>query len=303
MAADPIRFYNRYAQALETEQVFGERWLRFAYENPIGQAGVWLLARRKFFSAYYGWKMNRRRSQLRVLPFISQYDIDVEEFAKSAFDYRSFNEFFYRELKPECRPIAEGARVAVLPADGRHLVFPNVEEAAGFYVKGAKFSLEELFADASLASEFAGAAMLISRLCPVDYHRFHFPVEGMPGPAHLISGWLYSVSPIALRRNIRCLVQNKRMLTLIETEAFGRVAMFEVGATNVGSIRQNYVEGRTIAKGEEKGFFAFGGSCVITVFQRGRIQFAPDLVEQSAAYIETYARMGDVLGTCAGNYK
>jgi len=297
MAADPIRFYNRYAQALETEQVFGEAWLRFAYENPIGRAGVWLFARRKLFSAYYGWKMNRGRSQRRVLPFIAKYDLNVDEFAKSAFDYRSFNEFFYRALKPECRPITEGRDVAVLPADGRHLVFPNVEAADGFYVKGSKFSLEDLFADASLANEFAGGAMLISRLCPVDYHRFHFPVEGLPGRAHLISGWLYSVSPIALRRNIGYLVQNKRMLTLIETEAFGRVAMFEVGATNVGSIRQSYVEDRAIAKGEEKGLFAFGGSCVITVFQRGRIQFAADLVEQSAAHIETYARMGDVLGT------
>jgi len=300
MAADPIRFYNRYTQVLETEQIFGERWLRFAYGNPVGRAGVWLLARRKLFSAYYGWKMSRRRSQLRVLPFIAKYDLDVEEFAKSAFDYRSFNEFFYRALKQECRPIAEGAGVAVLPADGRHLVFPDVEAADGFYVKNAKFSLEELFGDISLATEFAGGAMLISRLCPVDYHRFHFPVEGQPGTARLINGWLYSVSPIALRRNIDYLVQNKRMLTLIETETFGRVAMFEVGATNVGSIRQNYVEGRAAAKGEEKGLFAFGGSCVITVFQRGRIQFAPDLVAQSAAHIETYARMGDVLGSCSG---
>jgi len=303
MAADPIRFYNRYTQELETEQIFGERWLRFAYENPVGRAGVWLLARRKLFSAYYGWKMSRRRSQLRVLPFIAKYDLDVEEFAKSAFDYRSFNEFFYRALKPECRPIAKGAGVAVLPADGRHLVFPDVEAADGFYVKGAKFSLEELFGDTSLANEFAGGAMLISRLCPVDYHRFHFPVEGQPGTARLIKGWLYSVSPIALRRNIGYLVQNKRMLTLIETEEFGRVAMFEVGATNVGSIRQSYVEGRAAAKGEEKGLFAFGGSCVITVFQRGRIQFAPDLVAQSATHIETYARVGDVLGSCRGGSK
>jgi len=297
MAADPLCFYNRYTQALETEQIFGERWLRFAYENPLGRAGVWLFARRKFFSAYYGWKMSLRRSQLRVLPFIAQYDLNVDEFAKSAFDYRSFNEFFYRALKPECRPIAEGAGVAVLPADGRHLVFPDVDAADGFYVKGATFSLVELFGDEGLAREFAGGAMLISRLCPVDYHRFHFPVDGQPGPARLRNGWLYSVSPIALRRNIRYLVQNKRMLTLIETESFGRVAMLEVGATNVGSIRQNYVEGRAVAKGEEKGLFAFGGSCVITVFQKGRIQFAADLVEQSAAHIETYARMGDALGT------
>jgi len=294
--AEPIRYYNRYTQTLETERIFGEKWLRFAYEKPLGRAGVWLFARRKFFSAYYGWKMNKRRSALKIIPFIAEYDLDVDEFAKRAFDYRTFNEFFYRSLKPESRPINAEADTVVLPADGRHLAFPNVDMAEGFYVKGAKFTLAELLGDAALAEKFAGGAMLISRLCPVDYHRFHFPVAGQPSEARLINGYLYSVSPIALRHNIRYLVENKRMITLVESPVFGTVAMIEVGATNVGTIRQTYVEGRAVAKGEEKGFFAFGGSCVITLFQEDRICFAGDLVTQSANHIETYARMGDVLG-------
>lgn len=294
--AEPIRYYNRYTQTLETERIFGEKWLRFAYEKPLGRAGVWLFARRKFFSAYYGWKMNKRRSALKIIPFIAEYDLDVDEFAKRAFDFRTFNEFFYRSLKPESRPINAEADTAVLPADGRHLAFPNVDTAGGFYVKGAKFTLAELLGDPALADKFAGGAMLISRLCPVDYHRFHFPVAGQPSEARLINGYLYSVSPIALRRNIRYLVENKRMITLVESPVFGTVAMIEVGATNVGTIRQTYVEDRAVAKGEEKGFFAFGGSCVITLFQKDRIRFADDLVTQSANCVETYARMGDVLG-------
>ncbi|MEY3773221.1 MAG: Phosphatidylserine decarboxylase proenzyme, partial [Verrucomicrobiota bacterium] len=153
-----------------------------------------------------------------------------------------------------------------------------------------------LLGDAVLAEKFAGGAMLISRLCPVDYHRFHYPAAGTPAEPRLINGWLYSVSPIALRRNIRYLAQNKRVLTLLETPAFGTVAILEVGATNVGSIRQSGVPGRPVAKGEEKGYFKFGGSCVITLFQRGRIRFESDLVTQSAQGIETYAKMGDRLG-------
>ena len=235
-------------------------------------------------------------SSNRVLPFIAKYNVDVDEFTKSAFDYRTFNEFFYRALKPEARPIAAGETVAVFPADGRHLVFPNVDTAEGFYVKGAKFTLVELLGDAALAARFAGGAMLISRLCPVDYHRFHFPVDGMPGEPRLINGWLYSVSPVALRRNLRYLVQNKREITLVESPQFGTVAVIEVGATNVGTIRQSFVPGRTVAKGSEKGLFAFGGSCVITLFQPGRIRFDADLVTQSAQFVETYARMGDRLG-------
>ena len=297
MPAEPIHYFDRYAGAVKTEEVYGEGWLRFAYENPAGRLFVWLLARRALFSQWYGRKMNKPESSFEILPFIAKYGLNSDEFAKSPFDYKTFNQFFYRALKPEARPVAAGEKIAVFPADGRHLAFPDVDAAEGFYVKGSKFSLGELLGDAGLAQTFAGGSMLISRLCPVDYHRFHFPVSGVPAENRLINGWLYSVSPVALRRNIRYLVENKRELTLIESPAFGTVAMLEVGATNVGSILQSFTAGRPVTKGEEKGFFAFGGSCVITLFARGRIRFDDDIVAQSAQCRETYARMGDRLGS------
>jgi phosphatidylserine decarboxylase len=316
MPANSIRFYNRYTGQIEAEQIYGEGWLRFAYENPAGRFFLWALAKRAIFSSWYGWRMNMGSekpallpliqivrkmlgagdSSTRILPFIATYNLNVDEFAKSAFDYKTFNEFFYRALKPEARPIAPGEKVAVFPADGRHLAIPDLSGSAGFYVKGSTFDLAELLGDAALAEKFAGGSMLISRLCPVDYHRFHFPVNGVPNESRLINGWLYSVSPVALRRNVRYLVENKREVTLIESPEFGTVAMLEVGATNVGTIRQGYVPGRVVAKGDEKGFFAFGGSCVITVFQRGRIRFDADLVKAGAEHLELYARMGDHLG-------
>jgi len=294
--SEPIRYYDRYDQTIKTEKVYGERWLRWAYDNPVGRFTVWLFAKRKLFSWYYGFRMNRPGSDLRVFKFVLDYDIDVSEFQKSPFDFKSFNQFFYRALKPESRPIAQGLGVAVMPADGRHLAFPNVDTAEGFYVKGFKFSLGELLGDEGLAETFAGGSMLISRLCPSDYHRFHYPVSGIPGEPRLINGFLYSVSPIALRRNIRYLVQNKRYVTLVEAPEFGPVALLEVGATNVGSVVQGFIPGRAVVKGEEKGMFAFGGSCVITLFQEGRIMFDADLVAQSMNCIETYAKMGDQLG-------
>ncbi len=300
LSPEPLRYFDRYERKMKVEKIFGERWLRFAYENPVGRFAVWLVAKRSLFSWYYGHKMKDRRSDMLIYKFIADYDVDATEFARSAFDYKTFNEFFHRALKPEARPIDPGAATAVLPADGRHLAFPDVDRADGFYVKGATFTLEELLGDDALAGRFAGAAMLISRLCPSDYHRFHFPVAGTPSEARLVRGKLYSVSPIALRRNILYLVRNKRFVTTLESPEFGTVAMVEVGATNVGSIIQSFVPERPVKKGEEKGMFAFGGSCVITLFQKGRITFDADLVAQSAGNIETYARMGDRLGIAAG---
>lgn len=296
MSDGPIRYYHRARQAVETEQVYGEGWLRWTYESAAGRLALRLFVRRALLSRYYGWQMARRYSASRVLPFIVKYDLDVDEFVKSPFAFKSFNDFFFRALKPTARPIAPGDQVAVLPADGRHLAVPRLDAAHGFYAKGQKFSLAALLDGDALAAEFAGGAMLISRLCPVDYHRFHFPVAGTAGEPRLINGWLYSVSPVALRRNLSYLWENKRMVTLVDSPAFGKVAMVEIGATMVGSILQTFSPGKPVRKGEEKGMFKFGGSCVITVFQPGRITFDADLVAQGAQQREVYARMGERLG-------
>ena len=303
MAGETIEFFNRYTGKIEIEEIYGEGWLRFAYDHPAGRFLLWLLVKRAVFSHLYGWQMSKRISAHRVLPFIIKYNLDVDEFAKSPYDFKTFNEFFSRRLKKQARPIAEGENVAVFAADGRHLAFPDIDAADGFYAKGKKFSLAELLGEGSLpegervlAKEFAGGAMVISRLCPVDYHRFHFACAGVPGDPKLLNGALYSVSPIALRTRVGYLVQNKRVLTLIESAVFGTIACMEVGATNVGSILQTFVPGRLATKGEEKGLFKFGGSCVIMIFQKGRITLDADIVEQSRQCRETYARMGDRLG-------
>lgn len=296
MPAEPIRYLHRAKKTIETEQVYGERWLRWTYETVPGRLALHLLVKRALLSRYYGWRMTRPFSASQVLPFIVDYNLEAGEFVKSPFAFKTFNEFFYRALKPGARPIAPGEKVAVLPADGRHLVFPKLDDTKGFYAKGQKFDLAAFIGDTALTVEFAGGAMVISRLCPVDYHRFHFPVAGQAGEARLINGWLYSVSPIALRRNLAYLWENKRMVTVIESAEFGRVLMVEIGATMVGSIFQSYVPGRPFAKGAEKGQFSFGGSCVVTLFQADRVRFDADLVKASAEGLEVYAKMGERLG-------
>ena len=297
MSQEPVVYFHRQRREMAEEKIPGEFWLRWLYSSSIsGRIALHVLAKRALLSWWYGRQMEKPRSVHKVLPFIVEHDLDVDEFAKQAMTYHTFNEFFYRKLKDGARPIDADPAGVALPADGRHLVFPNVDDADGFYVKGDRFDLAELIGGELVAKQFAGGAMLISRLAPVDYHRFHFPCACTPGRAQEIGGALYSVNPIALRRNVRYLVQNKRMLTLLDTERFGTVATIEVGATMVGSIRQTYLAGTKVAKGDEKGMFKFGGSCVITVFQKGRIAFDADLIEQSAQFTETYAKMGERCG-------
>ena len=291
----PIHYFNRSTGAMETEAVYGEGFLRWAYGNPFGRLTVALAVKRAWFSRWYGWRMDQPQSRHKIAPFLSEYGLDTDEFAEPVESYPSFNAFFYRRLKPAARPVDTDAEVAVFPADGRHLAIQEVDAQAAFYIKGQRFDLARFIGDPELAEAFAGGSLLISRLCPVDYHRFHFPVSGRAGPAELLPGSLRSVSPLALRRNLSILWENRRERTLIESAAFGKVLVFEIGATCVGGIHQSYVPG-VIRKGDEKGFFSFGGSCVATLFQRGAIRFDADLLEHASHAIEVYARMGERCG-------
>jgi phosphatidylserine decarboxylase len=163
-------------------------------------------------------------------------------------------------------------------------------------VKGAMFDLATLLQNDALAKRYHEGAIVLSRLCPVDYHRFHFPVSGIATAPKLIDGPLFSVNPIALKQNIRIFTSNKRAVTEIDSPEFGKVLMLEIGATCVGSFEYSYKPG-TVDKGAEKGFFKFGGSSTITIFEPNRITLAVDLVEKSKEGMELYARIGDVMGS------
>lgn len=300
MPAAPITFYNRLTGQLETEAVYGEGFLRFTYESPLGALPLHALVKRAAFSRWYGRLMDAPASRAKIAPFLATYGLDVSEFADAPESFRTFNEFFYRKLKPQARPIAPGDDVITFPADGRHFVLPDIADCDDFFIKGTRFDLPALLRDGARSERFAHGSMLISRLCPVDYHRFHFPCVGTPGAARQINGPLYSVSPIALRSRASIHWENKREITVLRTPALGDVLLLEVGATCVGSIVQTYTPGAAVEKGAEKGYFRFGGSCFITIFEPGKIQFSEDLIKHSQAGREVYARMGDVAAHARG---
>ena len=241
--------------------------------------------------------MDQHGSRQKIAPFIEQYGLDASEFERRPEEFASFNEFFYRKLKPESRPIDSDPRSIVFPADGRHLCIPDLSQCEGLFVKGEMFDLQTLLRDSELAQRYASGSLVLSRLCPVDYHRFHFPVSGIPGATRLINGPLYSVNPIALCQNINILAANKRTLTILETESLGQVLLLEIGATCVGSICQTYDEEVAVTKGDEKGYFRFGGSSTITIFEHDRVRFEDVLVENSQQHRELYARIGDRMAT------
>jgi len=293
-----IVFYDRYEGRLRTEVIYGEKPLRWAYETALGRLCLESVIKRRWFSRLYGRWADSRQSAKEIAPFLTRFGIDPNEFLDPVESFRTFNEFFYRQLRPEARPLAPGNGTVLFPADGRHLLVSDLSAESTIFAKGRRFDLAKLLGNEELGHSYHGGSAVISRLCPTDYHRFHFPLEGDAEEPRLINGSLYSVNPIALARSLRYLHENKRRITSVRHPVIGRYLFLEVGATNVGGIVDSGKPGH-VRKGDEKGYFRFGGSMVMTLFPTGRFLPAGDLAEQSAAGIELYARMGDQMGSIA----
>ncbi len=296
-----IRYIDRTTQREEKEEVYGRAFLEILYGKKwflrlISWGLLPIFARISFFSYLYGKMQKTSLSRLKIAPFMRRFRVDGSEFADSVQSFCSFNDFFIRKLRPEARPIVIGNDVAVLPADARYFIFPKVAQADGFFIKGKKMFLPELVQDSILAERYAEGSMVMARLCPTDYHRFHFPCNGLPEQAREISGPLFSVNPLALKARKNILIENKRVLTRFHTKNFGTILYIEVGATYVGSIHQTFIPGELYAKGDEKGYFSFGGSCLLLLFEPGRIAFDQDLLDGSARGLEVRGLLGQSLG-------
>jgi phosphatidylserine decarboxylase len=297
-----VHYVDRATGKVESEKIYGKKALLLLYGNsPTSRFfSLFLLPLLAYFpwiSKWYGILQRRPKSREKIDSFIETYGIDTSEFREKSF--ASFNDFFIRKLKPECRPIVADPLKLAMPADGRYLVFPNVGKAEGFYVKGQKFDLSSFLLDPPYARRYEDGAMMIVRLCPTDYHRFHFPCDGVASKPCKVKGPLFSVNPIALRKRLSILSENKRMITEIEAGPFGTILYVEIGATCVGTIHQTYPFDAPVKKGDEKGYFSFGGSCIVLLFEKGRIQLDADLIENTKRGLETKANFGESLATLA----
>jgi len=294
-----LLYFDRYESRLKSEGIYGENPLRWAYETTLGRLCLEGIIKRRWFSRLYGRWADTSGSAKEIAPFLERFGVDAADFVEDPATFRTFNEFFHRRLKPQSRPIAAGEKTISFPADGRHFYIPDLSRESHLYAKGQRLELAELLGDEALATRFACGSAVLSRLCPTDYHRFHFPLDGECGTPRLINGDLYSVNPIALSRGLGYLLENKRRITRVTRPDIGEYLFLEIGATNVGSIVDTCAPGTRVARGEEKGYFRFGGSMTIVIFSENSFVPAPDLAAQSAAGIELYARMGDAMGNLA----
>lgn len=297
MNANQIQYVERTTRRIEQEHLYAERALRYLYGKKGCAACVRMLfGRFPLISKLVGFWQKGGWTRGKIAPFIATHKIDSSEFVKPVEAFSSFNDFFVRKLKAEARPLAQGEKVAIMPADGRYRFVSDVTAQSSFLVKGQSFSLEHFVQDKKLAKRYQGGSLALCRLAPCDYHRFHFAFDCTPTQARLIQGPLFSVNPIAVCQNIAYLFENRRMVSELDTLHFGKVLAVEIGATSVGTIHQTFVAGRPYKKGDEKGFFSFGGSAIALLFEKGKIEFDRDLLEATSCGLEVRALFGQSLG-------
>ena len=282
-----VEYIDRASGERVTESVMGDKALRFAYETLLGRTLWSVLFGSKAISAFMGRRYDSPKSRKCIAKLAAIPGCRAEEAEKPIGEYSCFNEFFTRRLKPGSRPFGDGI---ASPADGRLMLYLGADADAPFPLKGATRSLRKIVGGDNGPDFSSGKYdIAVVRLAPVDYHRFHFPCDcSTPEPPLVIPGEYHSVNPIALLKRPDVYVDNERQVVACDA-SFGRFWMIDVGAFGVGTIVQSY-RGQTHAKGEERGYFKFGGSTVVVITRAGALSFDSDLVDNSAAGIETRVR-------------
>lgn len=291
-----IKFYDRKSKKYEIELVAGEKYLNWTYSSRLGMNLLEIFIKKKAFSKLYGWYCDTKISRSKIKSFVKSLDIDMSMVEKSEGEFTSFNDFFIRKLKKSARPFSNEKNILISPAEGRLFAYENIDLNNIMQIKGINYSLNELIQNKAIASKYAGGTCLIFRLCPTDYHRFHFIDDGLCEKSSKINGAYYSVNPVALKKIPKLFCENKREWSVFHSENFKDILYVEVGATCVGSILQTYTPDSKIEKGDEKGYFKFGGSTVVVFLQKDAAKIDNDIIEQTKLGYETRILMGEKIG-------
>jgi len=291
----PILLYDRKTGSIREEEIFEKDVMEFFYGSWLGFFITETFLKHRWATELYARLQHGPGSKAKIRSFVENYGVNPDEVEHPIESYNTFNEFFIRRLKPSARPIDRNPDSLISIADCRLAAYP-IREDTVYPVKAKSFTVAELVGDRQLASNYLGGWCLIFRLAPVDYHRFGYVDDCEQSPVEAINGFYRSVHPLSLSRMKAVFTENRREYCVLKTANFGEVIHIDVGATGVGRIVQNHPNGGVFARGEEKGYFEFGGSTVILLLKPGAAKIDEEIAEYSSRGIETIVKYGEKIG-------
>ncbi len=233
--------------------------------------------------------LDSRFSKPMIKRYIKNYKINMDEYEECS--YKSFNDFFVRKRKlitADTHPAS-----VISPCDG-YLTVYKIDEASVFNIKNSSYSLKELLQNEALAKKFKGGMCFIYRLAPHHFHRYSFIDDGRIVSEQKIAGILHCVRPVACDR-YKVYIQNQREYTLIEADNLGAIIQMEIGAIIVGRIN-NHKNCEIVSKGQEKGYFEFGGSTIIVLTEKDAVKVNEEILVNSEKDVETDVKIGAAVG-------
>lgn len=240
-----------------------------------------------------GVRYDSYKSRDKIEDFVKFFGLNLNEcLIRDIKQYKTFNDFFTRRLKRNARPIEgeeRGNEIVSLMADARTIVFNSIPDAQKIWIKGRGFTVEKLLGVKSINVAYS---LIIQRLAPQDYHRVHCPLNGVIKSIRHIHGEYYTVNPMAIRSTLDVFCENVRTIVTISTPEYGDVEIILVGAMMVGSIIINVKLDQKVLKGEELGYFKFGGSTVVMLIDSTLSEWDGDLMNNSTKGLETLCRVG-----------
>ena len=267
-----------------------KRSLRILYNTKCGR-----IVLRGFInptaSDLMGRFMSTKASSGLVKRFVKKTGIDMSRYEKKK--YRSYNDFFTRKLAspPDFSPVPSAF---CSPCEGYVTAF-KISEDSIYEIKGTNYSIADLLYSKKLSDDYTRGTCVIFRLAVHNYHRYCFFDSGRSVRTHTVNGCLHTVQPIAFE-HFDVYKHNTREYTVMETDNFGTVIQIEVGAMFVGKI-VNYPITTRFERGDEKGYFEFGGSTVILLFRPGTVVIDKTIAEKSIRGIETPVELGQRIGS------
>lgn len=216
---------------------------------------------------------------------VMEYQLDdfVTDRNKPHWGFASYNDFFHRQIKPECRPVSapDDRKVIVSANDGNVVTIARaVQRTAKFWLKDEPFSLADMLAHSEYVERFVGGDVLQSFLSGANYHRWRAPIDGTVRDRFVVNGLQFSDAesagwdPNAILSEGYYACVNTRGLVFIESDdpAIGMVCVMPIGITEISSVTIAVEKGQRVRKGEELGYFSYGGSSMCLVFQTGAIR-------------------------------
>ena len=286
--------YNRQTQTLYEEKQFMEKPLEMLYHTRFGRVATSLLFARRFFSKLYAFLKKVPPSTREIVPFIDTYNIDMSVYPDID-TYTSFNDFFIRKKKEIALTINQDPHTVIAPADSKLSIF-NISELGLFTIKGVQYTLTELLRDQHIAQSFIGGTGLIYRLTTDDYHRYCHVSDGNIIAHQVLKGKLHTVGPMA-HGIVKAISENQREYVRIATDNGSELLFMEVGAMLIGAIHNHQTTvGATVKKGEEKGYFSYGGSTIVVLYKKDAIKIDADICEYAAQNIEVKVTYGEKVG-------